>query len=644
VKKRSQKSKKKAMKKMLRKAKKKLIQANATLQNVEQKELSQLTSNEPTPNILIIHFGVGTENDFTNMIKFLEAKGVEDPHLDIFPGFPHAFLQLPTAQKAQNLMESLQKMPETELECRLAQISYLPRERMNFFFYASVSRAELCSEKMNRLPDAKFEIEIPGLMVFPDFVSEEEEKRIFEEIDCKEWDSLKKRRVQHYGHEFLYGVNKLNLEKEMGPLPSWLDPGLGKLNDICREFNNGENLDQLTVNEYMPGQGIPPHVDSHSPFKEAVAIVSIGSGIVMCFKNPEGDQKHVYLPRRSAYIITGESRYGWYHSIPLRKLDRVEGRIKFRQRRVSLTFRTARTEPCQCNWPVFCDSRGYHSSFVKIPNKLNGKLNSKKVISNDAEEQKIIDVAVNSEENQKSTDMEKKYVYEVYEKIAGHFSNTRHKPWPQVEKFLMSLPKGSVVADVGCGNGKYLGVNPELVMIGTDITSNLLKICVNEKNGNVFRADSLKLPVREGIFDYAISVAVIHHFSNKLLRQKALRELLRIIKIGGKLLVTVWAFEQNKNFGSNDVFVPWNLDGCYHKKNVEEGMEEDENIEQKGEEGEARPEVYKDQKKQTVVYKRYYHLFVFKELENLAEDIEGVKIVQSFYDRDNWCCIFEKTG
>jgi alkylated DNA repair protein alkB family protein 8 len=31
-----------------------------------------------------------------------------------------------------------------------------------------------------------------------------------------------------------------------------------------------------------------------------------------------------------------------------------------------------------------------------------------------------------------ATDMEKKHVYEVYEKIAPHFSNTRYKPWPKI--------------------------------------------------------------------------------------------------------------------------------------------------------------------------------------------------------------------
>lgn len=37
---------------------------------------------------------------------------------------------------------------------------------------------------------------------------------------------------------------------------------------------------------------------------------------------------------------------------------------------------------------------------------------------------------------QGATDVEKKYVYEIYEKIAPHFSHTRYKPWPKIESFL----------------------------------------------------------------------------------------------------------------------------------------------------------------------------------------------------------------
>ena len=38
----------------------------------------------------------------------------------------------------------------------------------------------------------------------------------------------------------------------------------------------------------------------------------------------------------------------------------------------------------------------------------------------------------------------------------------------------------------------------------------------------------------------------------------------RILKIGGKMLVLVWAYEQeNKKFTTQDVFVPWHLQDLY---------------------------------------------------------------------------------
>jgi ubiquinone/menaquinone biosynthesis C-methylase UbiE len=75
------------------------------------------------------------------------------------------------------------------------------------------------------------------------------------------------------------------------------------------------------------------------------------------------------------------------------------------------------------------------------------------------------------------------------------------------------------LADVGCGNGKYLGCNPNIFTVGTDRSVNLLA-CAREANNDftVFGADSLKLPVRSDSFDACISIAVIHHFSNDDMR------------------------------------------------------------------------------------------------------------------------------
>ena len=52
--------------------------------------------------------------------------------------------------------------------------------------------------------------------------------------------------------------------------------------------------------------------------------------------------------------------------------------------------------------------------------------------------------------------IEKEHVHAVYDTIAVHWDHTRHAPWPQVASFLQSLPHGSPIADVGCGNGKYM--------------------------------------------------------------------------------------------------------------------------------------------------------------------------------------------
>ena len=46
--------------------------------------------------------------------------------------------------------------------------------------------------------------------------------------------------------------------------------------------------------------------------------------------------------------------------------------------------------------------------------------------------------------------LEKAHVHSVYENIADHFSDTRHKPWPHVLEFLSSLASpGNVLIDVG---------------------------------------------------------------------------------------------------------------------------------------------------------------------------------------------------
>nr|CAG8492399.1 14414_t:CDS:2 [Entrophospora candida] len=231
---------------------------------------------------------------------------------------------------------------------------------------------------------------------------------------------------------------------------------------------------------------------------------------------------------------------------------------------------------------------------------------------------------------------EEKYVHEVYEAIAPHFSQTRYKPWPVVENFLKELEMGSMGADIGCGNGKYFGVNKNTFMIGTDRSSKLIEIC-KSRGFECLIDDALNLPFRNECFDFVISIAVIHHLTTSERRVKAIKELFRITKPNSKILIYVWALEQQstpkknangteasgggggeprRNFDQNyqDVFVPWVIP---KDKNYED-------------------------RKQNVVFKRYYHLFKKGELDELVINTNLAKILKSGYDKDNWYVIAEK--
>lgn len=312
----------------------------------------------------------------------------------------------------------------------------------------------------------------------------------------------------------------------------------------------------------------------------------------------------------------------------------------------------------------------------------------------------------------KSTpDIEKKYVHSVYDAIAPHFSSTRFAKWPKVAKFLESLTLGSIVLDAGCGNGKYLGFNPNCFFIGCDISSPLISICAN-RGHEVLVADALNLPYRTGFGDAAISIAVLHHLSTEERRKRAIEELVRIVCKGGRILITVWAVEQEdralltkwtpltdkyteewveptSSFGSRsstaslqsiqetehynssdletqnnnseeheqsyflseqhlggqlldtnrstaeseieqEYFVPWHLP--YHRAEIS------------GASASAISSGFakRDDKKGAVIYNRYYHVFAEGELERLASCISNAIIVDSFYDKSNWCVIIEK--
>ena len=153
--------------------------------------------------------------------------------------------------------------------------------------------------------------------------------------------------------------------------------------------------------------------------------------------------------------------------------------------------------------------------------------------------------------------LESEHVTSVYDRIAPHFSSTRYKPWPRVESFIQSLPPNSLVTDIGCGNGKYLRVKTSGIILGCDTCVNLLTLA-KSSSSLLLQADTTNLPYVSDTFDAIISIAVIHHLSSEERRVVAIKEMVRVLRPGGRILVYVWAKEQEKrDFVTQDVLVPW---------------------------------------------------------------------------------------
>ncbi|XP_006623289.1 uncharacterized protein LOC102681878 isoform X2 [Apis dorsata] len=155
----------------------------------------------------------------------------------------------------------------------------------------------------------------------------------------------------------------------------------------------------------------------------------------------------------------------------------------------------------------------------------------------------------------RSVALEQAYVHEVYEQCAEKTVQSRH--WPRIYQFLEELEPGALVCDIGCGNGKYLSVNHSIFKIGVDRCKRFTDIA-REKENEVLICDNLALPFRDESFDAVLSIAVVHHFATIERRVHALKELARVLRIGGRLVISVWAMEQkHRKFESQDVLIPW---------------------------------------------------------------------------------------
>ncbi len=137
---------------------------------------------------------------------------------------------------------------------------------------------------------------------------------------------IAKRKVAHFGWD--YGYDSWTISPTE-PIPDWLAPLQRRAAGVLAV--SSEAVQEVLVTRYEPGAGIGWHRDAPM-FGPAVIGVSLAGSCRMRFQRTVGGIRRTaesVLRPRSAYVLAGDARFAWQHSIPPAK-----------ELRYSITFRT----------------------------------------------------------------------------------------------------------------------------------------------------------------------------------------------------------------------------------------------------------------------------------------------------------------
>ena len=106
--------------------------------------------------------------------------------------------------------------------------------------------------------------------------------------------------------------------------------------------------------------------------------------------------------------------------------------------------------------------------------------------------------------------------------------------------------------------------------------------------------------------------------------------------LNGKGRTKITLNEKRNVFEQQDLLVPWHYRGSEkkkHRRNVDDSDMQDDTLDC----------IKCTNDKEEKTYQRFYHVFREGELEDICQNIGNVNLVESYYDKGNWCVILEKS-
>jgi alkylated DNA repair protein (DNA oxidative demethylase) len=172
-----------------------------------------------------------------------------------------------------------------------------------------------------------------GLVLRPDLLTVDEERELLDVMTELRFDPIvmhgqaARRTARHYGLGYDY---ESRTPQPGEPIPDWIEPVRARAAELASV--PPDELVEVLVQRYPPGATIGWHRDA--PAFGTVIGVSLAGAARLRFQRGSGEARRVWeaaLEPRSGYVLAGEARRFWQHSIPATK-----------ELRYSITFRTLR--------------------------------------------------------------------------------------------------------------------------------------------------------------------------------------------------------------------------------------------------------------------------------------------------------------